>query len=69
MWSFEHEGAEPVWVPRKMAPRAARKGQIYRAESGTIDEARDVYGVAIDRETRTVIEEETVALRGAASAA
>jgi N-methylhydantoinase B len=91
MWSFEHEGAEAVWVPPKMAPRAARKGQIYRAESGngggmgppaerepglvlrdfrddfiTIDEARDVYGVAIDPETRTVIEAETTALRGAA---
>jgi N-methylhydantoinase B len=75
-------------VPPKMAPRPARKGQIYRAESGngggmgppaerepelvlrdfrddfiTIDEARDVYGVAIDPATRTVIEAETTALR------
>jgi N-methylhydantoinase B len=28
------EGAERVWVPPKMAPRSARKGEIYRAESG-----------------------------------
>ena len=40
-----------------------------RGDLITIDEARDVYGVAIHPETRTVIEEETVALRGAASAA
>jgi N-methylhydantoinase B len=89
---FEHEGAEAVWVPPKMAPRAAKKGQIYRAESGngggmgapterdparvlrdfrddfiTIDEAREVYGVAIDPQTRTVLVEETAALRGAES--
>jgi N-methylhydantoinase B len=28
------EGAERAWVPPKMAPRAAHKGEVYRAESG-----------------------------------
>jgi N-methylhydantoinase B len=34
MSCFEQEGAEPTWVPPKMAPKPARKGQIYRAVSG-----------------------------------
>jgi N-methylhydantoinase B len=34
MSCFEEEGGEATWVPPKMAPRPARRGQIYRAESG-----------------------------------
>lgn len=88
MTYFEHEGADAQWVPPKMAPRQAKKGQIYRAESGngggmgppsqrdpalvlrdfrddfiTLDDARDIYKVAIDPETRTVVEAETASLR------
>lgn len=84
MSCFEHEGAEPVRVPPKMAPRTARAGQIYRAVSGngggmgppiereealvvrdfrddliSLAEAADVYGVVIDPETRTLLEDET----------
>ena len=76
-------------VPPKMAPRAARKGQVYRAVSGngggsgppterdpervlrdfrddliSLDEAREIYGVAIDPATRTVDADATLRLRG-----
>jgi N-methylhydantoinase B len=89
MSSFEEEGGEATWVPPKMAPRAATKGQIYRAESGngggmgppeerdadrvvrdfrddliSLDDARNVYRVAIDPETRTLLPSQTAELRG-----
>jgi N-methylhydantoinase B len=92
MWRLVREGAEPERVPPKMAVKAARAGEIYRAVAGngggtgsplerdpemvlrdfrddliSLDTARDIYGVVIDPETRSVMENETRRLRARTS--